>query len=96
MKKIVGEISYFYNIIVLLYYIGELNYCIEWISKMIKGFINLVKIGKNKYVVMCKWLELKVLINVMVNFILWNVVFVYFIKNVDIIKSNDEIINKVK
>ena len=96
MNKIAEETTHFQNITVLLHYIGESNYRIEWTSKMTKGSTNLVKTGKNKYVVMRKWPEAKALTDVATNFTSRNAAFVHFIKNVDIIKCSDELILKAK
>ncbi|MEI5639709.1 MULTISPECIES: hypothetical protein [unclassified Pseudoalteromonas] len=96
MPNITGETERFHNITVLLHHIGESNYRIEWTSKMTKGSTNLVKTGKNRYVVIRKWPETRSLPDVATNFTSRNAAFVHFIKNVDVIKCNDEAILKAK
>lgn len=96
MNKIASETVHFQNVSVLLHHIGESNYRLEWTSKMTKGSTNLVKTGKNKYVVIRKWPKNKSLTDVVTNFTSRNAAFVHFIKNVDVIKCNDLLILKAK
>jgi len=96
IKVLAGRTEYFGNITVFLHSLGSSAYRIEWFSRMTGASTSFSRLGDKKYMVMKQWPSTKKLPTVSCDFDNRKSALIHFLNNVDIIKSEPEMIYDAK
>lgn len=93
---IVNDSKTFGNILVSIKSLGNTNYRIEWFSRMTGASTSIAKLTSGSYAVFRKWPVQRKLPDVSQEFISRKSALVHFLNNVDIIRTNDTVMNDAK
>lgn len=91
-----NEESTFGNVVISLKSLGNKSYRIEWFSRMTGATTSIVKLSTGSYAVFRKWAIQKRLPDVSQEFTSRKSALVHFLNNVDIVRSNDDVLNNAK